>query len=366
MREILEGECMESLLLDYVKQLFSKEAHITSIEVENEPFKFVRFGLKKFEKINLVVSENDHEHRLSVIKKTYPCFDMPMLLSKDTCFRELLFFNSPIKKTFSRFFDIPFICIDEKEHAIYMRNCEEDLKRFGPPALPTEIAMKNLITRLAIKDAKLIDIKWEYSNDFYSYFDFMFRAFNDKLEKKEISLLNEQWPWFLKGLSKLKTFIGPVRLEKLKNLYSPDKVKNAVSKIPLSLHHGDFYFANIGFNKENKPLVIDWEMLMTAPIGFDFVILTNGIPPLQFSDLYEEWYISAYNNACDTQLTMKQFIQWTDLLRKYYFIIAETLDYLRFAFGNTYDSSDSEPEAKQNNYLQKLDLIMKMNSKRIY
>lgn len=357
---------MNSLLSDYIKQMFSAEAVITSLEVETEPFKFVRFGQKKFEKINLVIQNKGNTQKLSIIKKTYSGFDMPMLLSKDTNYRELEFFNAPVKKTFSRFFDIPVICIDPVEKALYMRNCEEDLRKFGPPALPTELEMKNLITRLAIKDAKLMDTKWDFANDFFSYFDFMYRAITDKLTEDEISLLEKQWPWFIRGLKKLKEYVGSNRLEKLKSLYSPEKVRTSVSKIPFTLHHGDFYFANIGFNKENKPLVIDWEMIMYAPVGFDFVILTNGIPPLHFTDYYEEWYLSAFNNACDTPLTMKQFLQWTELLKKYYFIIAETIDYLRFAFGATDNDSDSESEAKMNHYVQKLDLILKMNSKRIY
>lgn len=355
---------MNDFLIEALKKDISPDICITDIKKIKDPFNFVRFGKKKFEKIKIDYSLNNQEHQLTLIRKCYPLLDVPMMMTNDLNNREIKFFNATIKKTFARFYDIPIVFVDEKNRALYMRDCSEDLKKFGPPALPTEAQMKNLITRTAIKDAKLIETKWEYAHNYYDPFDFIYRAFNDSLTDKEIKKVKADWPWFIPGIHNLKNCIGALRYEKLKSIYNTDKVKSSLSKVPFTLHHGDLYFANIGFNTENKPLVIDWELINYGPVGFDFVILTNCIPPLQFCDLYEEWYLSAFNNASDIQITMKQFLNWTELIRNHYFLITETLEYIRFSFCDKKDD-DSEAEAKQNNYIRKLDLILKVSTKKL-
>lgn len=361
----LTGVIMNEFLIEALKHDISMDINIIDIKKIKEPFNFVRFGKKKFERIQVDYSLNNQDHKLTLIRKSYPDLDIPMMITNDHSFREIRFVNSPIRKTFSRFYDIPIMYVDEENHALYMRDCSDDLKKFGPPSLPTEIQMKNLITRTAIKDAKLMDTNWDFAHNYYDIFDFMHRAFNEKLTAQEMKKLKAEWPWFVPGINNLKNCIGTIRYEKLKTIYNPDKVKTALSKVPFTLHHGDLYFANIGFNTENKPLVIDWELICRGPIGFDFVILTNGIPPLHFSDLYEEWYISAFNNASDQQINMKQFLKWTELIRNHHFLVTETIDYIRFSFNKKEDDDDSEAEAKQNNYIRKLDLILKVSPKKI-
>ncbi|HOD53938.1 MAG TPA: aminoglycoside phosphotransferase family protein [Candidatus Cloacimonadota bacterium] len=347
---------MKQNIQRHLCNVISENAKVVNIEKTNEPFKFVRYGRKHFEKLEVKYLDQDKEGSISLILKKYPTLDMPMLLTKDFNYREIQFFSSDIKKTFSRFFDIPILFTDKR--TIYMKDCSNELKRFGPPTLPSESQMKNLITRIAIKDAKLTGNNWDHAYQFSDMFDFMNRALNKQLSEKETKHLKQEWKWFFSGLDKLLTQLGSVREEKLKNFYKPEKVKNIMSKVPFTLHHGDFYFANIGFNDDNKPLVIDWEMLCYAPIGYDFVMLTNDIPPLQFTEFYEEWYVEAYNNACDNPLTVKQFIAIAEQIKIYQFLITKTFEMIHDC-QTCDDLGKYESDAKLISFIEKLDRIIK-------
>ncbi len=347
---------MKYTIQKHLNTLLTNNAEIVSIDKTKEPFKFIRYGRKHFEKIDVKYVKDSQDGLFSLILKKYPVLDMPMLLTKDFNYREIQFFSSDIKKTFSRFYEIPILFTEPRE--IYMRDCTKELQRFGPPTLPNESQMKNLITRTAIKDAKLTNCNWEYAYQFCDMFDFMNRSLNNKLSDQEKKHLKQEWKWFFNGLDNLIQKIGPVRFEKFKNIYKPEKVKNFMNKVPFTLHHGDFYFANIGFNDENKPLVIDWEMLCYAPIGYDFVLLTNDIPPLQFTEFYEEWYVEAYNNACDNPLTVKQFIAITEQIKIYHFLITKTLEMIHdYQAGD--EMSKYESDARLNSFIEKLDRILK-------
>lgn len=355
---------MNDNMIESLKNFISKDLNVISVKKVKEPFQFVRYGRKKFERITVCYELNQQEHIITLIKKKYPVMDMIMMMFKDENYREIKFFNSPIKKTFARFYDVPILFVDEAKKEIYLKDCSCELKRFGPPALPTEIQMKNLITRTAIKDAKFLNQQWEYANQFHDSFDFMYRALNNEFTEKELRYIGLEWPWFIKGFENLKKSIGNIRFEKLKTFFSSEKIKSTFSKVPFTLHHGDLFFANIGFNDENKPLVIDWELVTYAPIGYDFMVLINGIPPLQFTEMYEEWYISAFNNACDVPLTSKQFVKIIENLKDYYFLLTETIEYIRFSFSET-EQEFSEKEAKQSSYIKRLDLILKLSAKKV-
>lgn len=351
---------MENCVIEAVKTFKGNDIQIIDIVTESEPFKFIKFGRKKFSRHNVIINNKGSKEKFSLIEKELPETDATMIFTNDKDLRELQFFNSPLKKSFERFFVIPVIHVDTESRKIFMEDCVQDLKTFGPPILPNLEQMKALITRIAIKDARLQKRTFDYAQEYLSSFALIKRMFNDTLTKEERSLISTDWPWFLPGSNKLIKHIGPYRYDKWRKMYETMSVEKVFSGIPFSYQHGDFYFANIGFKDTGKPVVLDWECLAWGPIGLDYVILTNGIPPLAFTDKYEEWYISAYNNACDDEITMKEFLRITDLIKKYYFLVADTIDAIRFSFHNEAGISSTEQNARIKNYIQRLDLYLKI------
>ncbi|MDD4156075.1 MAG: phosphotransferase [Candidatus Cloacimonetes bacterium] len=349
---------MYNSMLVIVNKILGEDAKIVKIKTEKEPFKFVKFGGKKFFKHIVKVEVKGQVSEIVIIEKQLPESDVSMLFTQDKNYRELLFLQSDLRKAFERFFVIPVIDVNSENRQIFMEECVQDLKSFGPPILPTLEQMKGLITRIAIKDARMRTMRVDYAQEYLSAFDLIKRMFNDKLTDAENALISKDWPWFLPGAKKLVKHIGNARYENWRKIYESTNVAKVFASVPFTLHHGDFYFANIGFNPDTKPVVIDWECLTWGPIGYDFVTLTYAIPPLAFTDQYEEWYISAYNNACDDELTMQQFLNITDLIKKYHFLIADTIDAIRFSFSNEAKFSLSEQNARIHSYIKRLELYI--------
>lgn len=355
---------MQDSIIKAIEYKKGYSVKIIDIKTNNEPFKFIHYGRKKFFKHKItILNENNDKESFSIIEKQLPDIDVAMLFSRDYYHRELEFLASDLKKSFERFFVIPAIYIDKDSKSIFMEDCVEDLKMFGPPVLPAFDQMKALITRIAIKDARFQKYTFKYAREYLSSFHIINKMFNNTLSENERELISNDWPWFLPGSKKLIKQLGQVRFEKWKSLYDIKRVEKIFANIPYTLHHGDFYFANIGFNNLAKPVVLDWESVAWAPIGLDFVTLTYGIPPLAFTDKYEEWYISAYNNACDEPISMKDFLYTTDLIRKYYFLVADTIDAIRFSFHNESNISLSEQNTRINHYIKRLDLYIKTPKK---
>lgn len=346
---------MKVAIQNYLNEHISENAKIIEIKKSNKPLKFVRYGLKKFQELNIRYKINKQEYALKLIIKKYPVIDVPMMISKDTNYREIQFFSADIKKIFSRFFDIPALFVDTR--AVFMRDFVIDKKQFGPPILPTKEQLKVLITRTAIKDAKLAGQNWEYACQFQDIFDFMYRTLTDALTQQEAAHLKKEWPWFQSCLKRFLKQIGSARLDKIKTKFSPAKMKRFLKSVPFTLHHGDFFYANIGFNEKLKPMVINWEMLSYAPIGYDFVTLTKDIPPLDFCDCYEEWYVEAYNNACDNPITVKSFTNIAEKLINFQFMAINTLEML-YEHKWTDEMGKQEREAKMKYFIDRLDSVL--------
>ncbi len=356
---------MQESLSTAITKVIGRDVDIIKVTTQKEPFKFVKYGRKKFFKHVVKYKDKDKISELVIIEKQLPVKDVSMLFTQDNNYRELRFLESDLRKAFERFFVIPVISTCNEKKQIFMSECVQDLKSFGPPILPSIDQMKGLITRLAIKDARMQNMNFEYAQNYLSTFDIIKRMFNRQLSEEEINLITTDWPWFLPGSAKLINHIGNSRYEKWRKIYESTEIEKVFQGVPFTLHHGDFYFANIGFNDIGKPLVIDWECLTRGPIGLDFVSLTNGIPPLAFTDKYEEWYISAYNNACDQELTMQDFLHITDLVKKYYFLVADTIDAIRFSFQNEGHFKLSEQNVRIDNYINRLDLYLKTSKTKV-
>ncbi|HPY96076.1 MAG TPA: hypothetical protein PL063_02555 [Candidatus Cloacimonadota bacterium] len=347
---------MKTRIQNFLNKHISENAKLIDVKKAEEALKLTRYGLKQYQLLDICYSEDDQTKQLNVIEKKYPELDMPMLISQDHNCREIQFFNSEYKKIFTRFFDIPILFGDQKY--VYYRDFLEDKKRFGPPTLPSKEHVKNLITRTAIKDAKLKGQNWEHACQFQSVYDFFYRVLCDQLTEEETKQIKKEWSWFFPSLKKLQKHIGELRLAKIKTKYNPAKMNNYLKKIPFSLHHGDFSYINIGFNSEGKPLVINWEKLSYAPICYDFVLFISELPPLDFCDYYEEWYVEAYNNACDDPITYKHVSLIVERLKHFQFFVVKTLEMI---YENKWKDEHGvhECEAKMRNYVEVLDSILK-------
>ncbi len=323
-------------IINYLEQKENSKINIIEQKVEKEPFDFIKFGNKSFDKVNLFYELNGNEKKLDFIVKNYNGIDITMELYNDKNYREIEFANSNLIEELKDFFEIPIIFANIESKQVFMKNKETELNSFGPPNMPTEEELKLIIKAIVLKDAKLNSKKYDFTAEYISPFinlkNILINSINNKLNKEFEEKLKNSWKWFFDGIKFLKKEINVKLLEKLENIYNEKNMKNEIKNIPFAYQHADFYFGNVGLSKNTKPVVIDWETISFAPIGLDYLLLTSGMPPILSKEALNNYYVEIYNENSDKKITLNEFQNWLKIIEKHLFITQNLTMAIRYGF----------------------------------
>jgi hypothetical protein len=313
------------------------------MKVVENPFKFTSFGNKKF---HLLLTANK-----KLVEKKYNKPDFTCYLNGDEDFNELKFADSKLKQQLQNYFEIPYVAIDWDKKLLQMQDVSKQLAKFGPPELPTEKQLQTLVTLLGKKDAlfttKPSHLSLKFGKPVKKFGNLLNNIFRSQLTKKQKEICSTV-PWLQHNIKLLAEDKGDEFMEKLYQKYIDFSIK-IFNKFPWAVQHGDFYFSNIGFNQAQKPVVIDWENVMLAPVGLDYVSLTDGMPPLPYSQNMPIWYLQSYNQNSSEKMSAEQFKNITSELKDQHFYVAGVIDCLRFAYN---DKLPAELKAKMKDKLE--------------
>lgn len=326
-----------NIIEKYLEGKEKKEVEILELSSVLNPFRFMKFGDKIFEKINIQYRVGEEQKTDSIVIKKYNGIDMTMIMSEDYSYREIEFANSDLAKEFKGYFDIPVFYGDESNKKLYMEDRSENMASFGPPNMPTEEQMKSIIGAVAKKDALLNKGDYPfvktYDQSFNSMGTILLGLIDGALDDNTLQKLKESWSWFYEGVEELKKQGSLDIIDKLRKVYqNKENIMEEVKGLPFSYQHGDFYFGNIGLTNDLVPVVIDWESITYGPIGLDYLQLTQGMPELSFSNNMAEWYVDSYNEYSDKNISIDSFKRGLETISKHLFFTSGIIEALRFGF----------------------------------
>ena len=236
-----KGEMMETIRT-YLETLTGRTVEIVSNTLTQPEFGHMKFGTKTFESVHVEYRADTVIQTMAFVKKLYHGTDVPMILSGDTAVREIAFFCSPLREAFGEFFDIPLLAVDSEQHVVYMRDCTEELRQFGPPVMPTESQVQLLAQRIAEKDASLTDESPSFSAGEYAT---PVNVLHDIVMNRSVHLkeIRSQWPWFSAGLQTFQAEHAQ-EWEQFLHVFERTSVEAEIVGIPKAHQHGDFFFSN--------------------------------------------------------------------------------------------------------------------------
>lgn len=286
------------------------------------------FGSKHLSRIEIT----DSVGAFNLISKHYPGQDLPMFLSGNNQNRELKFFSSSLFEQLQKFYTIPHL--SASDNTLLMLDVSAELAAFGPPNMPTEQQMREIIESIAHKDAGTLHCRqsWLAScPEILTNTGQLFTALADQTSNPDlVQQILEEWPWLEQGYIAFSQEY-PQEAQKLLESFRPE-VTADLESLPHAVQHGDFYFGNIGLTRDNEVIAIDWENISWAPIGLDLVTVTNGMPPMPFTDMYINWYVNAFNSKAEIDISVEQMEQIQNQLKPWLFLTSGLFDLIRFGF----------------------------------
>ena len=344
----------------YIKKLEKFDIQIIKKENLGDPFKYRHYGEKDFEIINLEYLNGSKIKKASFVLKKYFRTDIPMILSSDNSFREIQFAKSKLMSDFKSFFSIPIIDVDSEKKIIYMINKGDELKRFGPPEIPTYEKMSILVSRLAKKDAFINRNVEPFLGTYLTWVLNLKKLFCEVCNADESSelyqKLKEKWSWFENGVTNFCKIHGQEQFDKLMLCYDKVQKDDAFFKqAPYACQHGDFFFSNIGFEDDMTPVVIDWENVCYGPIGFDYATLLDGMPKLDFAQELPNIYLEYYNYYSEKKIDRKYFDELMLKLSDRIFFFTGVIDNIMLAYSDDSSLPETVKAQMRKEFIERVD-----------
>lgn len=184
-----------------------------------------------------------------------------------TCFREIRFFESLLPKVLAPYVTTPKIYAIQQDGPrswIVMEDVSEHLtvKWSFDRLLDVVRSLARFHSVYSENKAILESYDWLRRNEHGSYSGYIAEGLENIKKIPEASTT--------------KSLFGERHVQLLKDcLNSWDVLNERMKKLPLSLCHGDFHVKNLGFDDNNKMVLIDWPHVGLAPLGCDLATLVS-------------------------------------------------------------------------------------------
>ncbi len=325
----------------YIEGLLRRWKHdpsmsVKSFEIEEEPFRFPKFGDKKFIRFRISVDCAAGNAALSLVLRQLPKEDIASITTKDFMHRELQAVKSGLLSDLHCGFYIPYIEAIERpeleQRWIWMDDVTEDVKRLGAVEVLSDQRLRTVLGHAAAFHA----LNWERKEHLaYPWLltlrtltESSFLTLSELLSgAKELSEMTKyklrMRPWFKDGLMSFWPSVDGTARKYLEQVVNdPGPFFERREALPHTIVHGDFDQRNMGIHEGSDgemTTVLDWELIGRGHSSEDIGLLLAYNKP-ENSDELVDYYLGCLEQQLHRQVDRDEWRVGYDLLTIHYFL----------------------------------------------